>query len=60
MLTLKFRAGLFENPFADGFRPADRQCRARALALKAAQRSIVLLKNDGILPLTPGAHSAWR
>ncbi|WP_068092128.1 glycoside hydrolase family 3 N-terminal domain-containing protein [Novosphingobium rosa] len=57
MLTLKFRAGLFENPFAD--RDFDRitgNAQARALALKAAQRSIVLLKNDGLLPLAPGAH----
>ena len=53
LLTLKFRAGLFEHPFAD---PAQAQAvtnnsEARALALKSAQRSIVLLKNDGILPL---------
>jgi beta-glucosidase len=53
LLTLKFRAGLFEHPFAD---PEQAQAvtnnpEARALALKSAQRSIVLLKNDGILPL---------
>ncbi len=53
LLTLKFRAGLFEHPFAD---PEQAQAitnnsEARALALKAAQRSIVLLKNDGTLPL---------
>lgn len=57
MLTLKFRAGLFENPFADkDFDKITGNAQARALALKAAQRSIVLLKNDGVLPLMPGAH----
>jgi beta-glucosidase len=57
MLTLKFRAGLFENPFADaGFDRLTGNAEARALALKAAHRSIVLLKNDGTLPLKPGAH----
>src|SRR3546814_19774746 len=44
MLTLKFRAGLFENPWPrkDHERLAG-NAEARALALKAAQRSIVLL-----------------
>lgn len=57
MLTLKFRAGLFENPFAaPDFDRLTGNAEARALALKAAHRSIVLLKNDGILPLTAGAH----
>ncbi|WP_375195826.1 glycoside hydrolase family 3 N-terminal domain-containing protein [Sphingobium sp.] len=55
MLELKFRAGLFENPYADA--PASEKITnnadARALALKAAQRSITLLKNDGMLPLKP-------
>jgi beta-glucosidase len=58
MLTLKFRAGLFENPFAD-LRAAQRitgDAEARALALKAAHRSLCLLTNDGTLPLRPGAH----
>ncbi|WP_313801373.1 glycoside hydrolase family 3 N-terminal domain-containing protein [Sphingobium sp.] len=57
MLTLKFRAGLFENPWPR--KDHDRltgNAEARALALKAAHRSIALLKNDGTLPLTPGAH----
>jgi len=58
MLTLKFRAGLFENPYADAREAAriTNNDEARALALKAAQRSICLLKNDGLLPLTAGAH----
>ena len=53
LLTLKFRAGLFEHPFADPEQAAavTDTPDARALALKAAQRAIVLLKNDGTLPL---------
>ncbi|WP_407073343.1 glycoside hydrolase family 3 N-terminal domain-containing protein [Sphingomonas sp. LaA6.9] len=58
MLALKFRAGLFENPYAD-FARSDAitgNSEARALALRAAHRSMILLKNDGVLPLTAGAH----
>lgn len=58
MLTLKFRAGLFENPFAD-LRVARRitgDAEARRLALLAAHRSLCLLTNDGTLPLRRGAH----
>ena len=53
MLTFKFRAGLFENPFGD----ADRtqaitgNAEARALALEAARKSMCLLTNNGALPL---------
>lgn len=54
ILTLKFRAGLFENPWpAKDFDALTGNAQARALALKAAQRSIALLKNDGTLPLKP-------
>ena len=55
MLELKFRAGLFENPYADAAasEKITNNPEARALALKAAQRSITLLKNDGMLPLKP-------
>ena len=57
MLTLKFRAGLFENPWPRrDYEALTGNAEARALALKAAHRSIVLLKNDGTLPLAPGAH----
>jgi beta-glucosidase len=53
LLALKFRAGLFEHPFADSERAkaAANDTEARALARRAAQRAIVLLKNDGVLPL---------
>ncbi|MEK7343583.1 MAG: glycoside hydrolase family 3 N-terminal domain-containing protein [Pseudomonadota bacterium] len=55
MLDLKFRAGLFENPYADAAasEKITNNAEARALALTAAQRSITLLKNDGMLPLKP-------
>ncbi|KAB7644078.1 glycoside hydrolase family 3 N-terminal domain-containing protein [Polymorphobacter fuscus] len=58
MLTLKFRAGLFEAGDSDPAAAAalTANAEARALALEAARRSIVLLKNDGLLPLAPGAH----
>nr|WP_235532971.1 glycoside hydrolase family 3 N-terminal domain-containing protein [Sphingomonas sp. Leaf412] len=58
MLALKFRAGLFEATPVDA-RAAARLTgndEARALALKAAEKSLCLLTNDGVLPLTPGAH----
>ena len=58
ILALKFEAGLFENPFVD---PASAVHRVNTpadikLARKVAQKSIVLLKNDGILPLDPTAR----
>ena len=57
MLTLKFRAGLFENPWPRrDWDTLTGNEEARALALKAAHRSIALLKNDGTLPLAAGAH----
>jgi beta-glucosidase len=60
MLSLKFRAGLFENPYADANAAVaiTNNAEARALALKAAQRSITLLKNDGMLPLSLGASKS--
>jgi len=53
LLTLKFRAGLFEHPYADADQAVaiTNNAEARALALTAAQRSLILLKNDGTLPL---------
>ena len=53
MLRLKFMAGLFEESPADATRAVaiTDNAEARALALEAARKSVVLLKNDGVLPL---------
>jgi len=54
ILSFKFRLGLFEQPYADLARAkaAAERPETRALALEAARESIVLLKNDGLLPLS--------
>ena len=54
ILAAKFRLGLFENPFVDPdyAEKTTNSAEHRALALKAAQRAIILLKNDkNTLPL---------
>lgn len=53
ILTMKFRLGLFEHPYADEEHTMQvRLCdEHRRTALEAARQSIVLLKNDGRLPL---------
>lgn len=53
ILGVKFRLGLFEQPYADEATTMDvRLCpEHRQTALEAARKSIVLLKNDGLLPL---------
>lgn len=54
VLAAKFRLGLFENPYVDPEYAAKttNSPEHQKLALKAAQESIVLLKNDGdLLPL---------
>ncbi len=58
MLTMKIRSGMFERATVDPKAAArlTGNAEARALALEAAHRSITLLVNDGILPLTAGAH----
>ncbi len=56
MLTFKFRAGLFENPYGDAALAAriTGNAEARALALEAARKGLCLLKNErGTLPLDP-------
>ena len=53
VLTLKFKLGLFENPYTDedGYKDVINCKEHLDTALEIAQKSIILLKNDGILPL---------
>lgn len=58
ILTAKFRMGLFEHPFAQ---PVERLAQVffskddDAICLQSARESMVLLKNDGVLPLPESA-----
>ena len=53
ILTAKFRLGLFDAPYRDpAAADALVRCRShRTLALEAARETIILLKNEGVLPL---------
>ena len=59
VLRVKFQLGLFDKPFADGekvtgiIHNADHE----AVTLEAARKAMVLLKNDGTLPLDPKAFA---
>jgi len=59
VLGAKFALGLFDDPYVDaaGAARAAATDTHRRLARHIAQKSIVLLKNDGILPLAPEAAS---
>ena len=53
VLTVKFKHGLFENPYCDEGKVAIAMNNASksALSEKIAAKSLVLLKNSGVLPL---------
>jgi beta-glucosidase len=60
ILTVKFKAGLFEHPYVDQSKIAENTMRPEDIAAEraAASRSMVLLKNEnGALPLSSGLKS---
>ena len=71
VLKIKYALGLFDNPYVDEARVPEKldSDRYRELAREAARRSIVLLKNSGVLPITrdvktiavvgPNADDPW-
>lgn len=58
-LIKKFELGLFENPYVDEGRVLElfETPDQRSLAREIAQKSMILLTNDGILPISPSVRS---
>ena len=52
ILRMKYRLGLFDNPYVPEDEPVAYSAEALALATDVARESAVLLKNNGVLPLT--------
>ncbi|MFB9275628.1 chitobiase/beta-hexosaminidase C-terminal domain-containing protein [Cohnella cellulosilytica] len=57
VLDLKFRLGLFENPYGDPDYPTTiwHSVESNNIVTEAARQSLTLLKNNGVLPLRPNA-----
>jgi beta-glucosidase len=54
VLRMKFELGLFEQPFVEPRAVLMPSAAERAVALEAARASMVLVQNDGVLPLRDG------
>ena len=59
ILRVKFELGLFENPYTDeNYYKEIIRCEAhRDISLRAARESIILLKNNGVLPIKADVKS---
>lgn len=57
IFTVKFKLGIFENPYGDPVNGPDEWYTPQneAIAINAAKQAITLLENNGVLPLNLGA-----